>query len=77
MVNGTINTLTSLVMVGLTTEDALKFKTFCQYYDQISCLLDVGVFERVRPGSVILHLSPSGEIGKIELHPVIVVNKRL
>ena len=74
MDNGTMNTLNSLTMVGLTQEDASKFKTFCQYYDQINYLLEAQVFERVRPGSVILHLSQAGEIGSIELRPVIVLN---
>lgn len=76
MGSGTINTLNSLITVGLTVGDVEKFKSFCKYYNQFSYLLEAGVFERVRPGSVVLHLSQSGEIGKIELHPIIVINLR-
>lgn len=64
----------SLITVGLNPDDALKFRTFCQYYDQINYLLEAHVFERVRPGSFVVHLSQGGEIGRIELHPVIVIH---
>jgi len=74
MENGTINTLNSIITVGLTVQDAERFKVFCQYYNQFTYLLEAGVFERVRPGSVVLHLSSVGEIGSIELRPVIVLN---
>ena len=60
--------------VGLTVQDAERFKVFCQYYNQISYLLEAQVFERVRPGSVVLHLSQAGEIGSVELRPIIMVN---
>lgn len=73
MENGPINTLNSLISVGLTVEEAYKFKQFCKYYNQISYLLEAQVFERVQPGEVVLHLSPKGEIGRIELHPIIVI----
>ena len=76
MESGTIN-IFSLTTVGLTVQDAEKFKLFCQYYNQFSYLLESGMFERVRPGSVVLHLNKSGEIGKIELHPVIVLINEL
>lgn len=74
MDNGTMNISNSLITVGLNPEDALKFRTFCQYYDQINYLLEAQVFERVRPGSFVVHLSQAGEIGRVELHPVIIIN---
>ena len=74
MENGTINILTSIVTVGLNVQDAERFKVFCQYYNQFNYLLEAGVFERVRPGSVVLHLSQAGEIGSIELRPIIMIN---
>lgn len=74
MESGNINILSSIITVGLTIQDAERFKIFCQYYNQFNYLLEAGVFERVRPGSVVLHLSSSGEIGSIELRPVIVLN---
>lgn len=65
--------LNSIITVGLTVQDAIKFRQFCQYYNQINYLLEAQVFERVRPGEIVLHVSPKGEIGKVELHPVIVI----
>ena len=75
MESGTTN-ISSLITVGLTVENAERFKVFCKYYNQFSYLMEAGVFERVRPGSVVLHLSQAGEIGKIELHPIIMINLR-
>ena len=59
----------SLHTVGLTTEQAERFKIFMQHYNEFACIIDTQIFQRVRPGKVILHLNQSGEIGKIELHP--------
>ena len=76
MDNGIMNTLSSLITVGLTVQDAERFKVFCQYYNQISYLLEAQVFERVRPGSFVVHLGTDGNIGRLELHPIIVFSRK-
>lgn len=66
-----MNDLNSLITVGLTVADAVKFKQFCQYYNQISYLLEAEVFERVKPGSFVVHIGKDGELGKLELHLIV------
>lgn len=57
--------------IELTNEEAELFKKFLERRHEFEYLIKSKIFEYGVPGSVLLHLNASGNIGDIEWRPAI------